>query len=99
MGNIGGYGRIWGDRGGIWGFIEVYIDFNAFYMDFDAVWMDFNIIVLILMYFEWILMDYISFIVHIFNPEKRSYYNLDRLWADAKIISIKEKWKTLSNDL
>ena len=31
----------------------------------------------------WILMDYIDFVVHIFSPEKRTYYELDRLWADA----------------
>ena len=41
--------------------------------------------------FEWILMDYISFVVHIFNPERRSFYDLDRLWSDAKIILIEEK--------
>ena len=39
---------------------------------------------------EWVLMDYITFIVHIFSNEKRSYYNLDRLWADAKITTIKD---------
>jgi len=31
----------------------------------------------------WILMDYDDFIVHIMLPEKRSYYDLERLWADA----------------
>ena len=40
---------------------------------------------------EWILMDYISFVVHIFNKEKRDFYDIDRLWADAKITKIKEK--------
>ena len=40
---------------------------------------------------EWVLMDYITFIVHIFSNEKRSYYDLDRLWADAKVTTIKEK--------
>ena len=40
---------------------------------------------------EWVLMDYIAFIIHIFNKEKREFYNLDRLWADAKIININEK--------
>lgn len=33
---------------------------------------------------NWILMDYGDFIVHIFNPESREYYNLERLWRDAK---------------
>jgi ribosome-associated protein len=31
----------------------------------------------------WLLMDYDDFIVHIFLPEKRLYYELERLWADA----------------
>lgn len=32
---------------------------------------------------QWILMDYSEFVVHIFSPERRSYYNLERLWRDA----------------
>ena len=32
---------------------------------------------------EWILMDYSDFIVHIFSPKTRTYYNLERLWRDA----------------
>jgi len=39
---------------------------------------------------EWVLIDYVSFIVHIFSEEKRLFYDIDRLWADAKITSIKE---------
>jgi ribosome-associated protein len=31
----------------------------------------------------WILMDYDDFVVHIFSREKRSFYDLERLWADA----------------
>ena len=41
--------------------------------------------------FEWVLMDYMTFIIHIFNNEKRSYYNLDRLWADAEVSLIMDK--------
>lgn len=33
---------------------------------------------------EWILMDYQDFIIHIFHQEKRSFYDLERLWKDAK---------------
>ena len=40
---------------------------------------------------EWILMDYITFIIHIFRSDKRQFYDLDRLWADAKITSIEDK--------
>lgn len=32
---------------------------------------------------NWILLDYFDIIVHIFKKEERSYYNLERLWADA----------------
>lgn len=33
---------------------------------------------------EWILIDYIDFIVHIFLPETRVKYSLEKLWMDAK---------------
>ncbi len=32
---------------------------------------------------EWILMDYGHFIVHIFSPQAREYYSLEKLWGDA----------------
>jgi len=32
---------------------------------------------------EWILMDYLDFIIHIFTPEAREFYRLDHLWRDA----------------
>jgi len=32
---------------------------------------------------EWILMDYGSFIVHIFSPDAREYYSLEKLWGDG----------------
>jgi len=33
---------------------------------------------------KWILMDYIDFVIHIFQPEQREYFNLERLWGDVK---------------
>lgn len=33
---------------------------------------------------EWIGMDYGNVIVHIFLPERRSFYNIDHLWEDAR---------------
>jgi ribosome-associated protein len=33
---------------------------------------------------EWILLDYVDFVVHIFLEQKRVYYGLDRLWKSAK---------------
>jgi ribosome-associated protein len=35
---------------------------------------------------RWVVMDYIDILVHIFHKEERSYYNLERLWNDAKKI-------------
>ena len=32
---------------------------------------------------KWIVLDYAHVIVHIFHPEERQYYNLERLWQDG----------------
>ncbi len=37
---------------------------------------------------EWVAMDYSDILVHIFLPEVRNFYNLEHLWADAKLTSI-----------
>lgn len=37
---------------------------------------------------EWILMDYGSFIFHVFSPEARSHYALEKLWADSPRLSV-----------
>jgi len=39
---------------------------------------------------EWILMDYADVVVHIFQQESRSFYQLESLWADAKITEIQD---------
>ena len=39
---------------------------------------------------EWILMDYVDFIVHVFSPEKRAFYGLERLRKSAKTISVED---------
>lgn len=33
---------------------------------------------------EWILLDYVDVVVHIFRQDKRDFYQLEKLWADAK---------------
>lgn len=35
---------------------------------------------------EWILMDYFDVVVHVFQKEKREFFRLEELWADAKHI-------------
>jgi ribosome-associated protein len=37
---------------------------------------------------EWILIDYFDVIIHIFQEERRKFYNLEQLWADARIINV-----------
>ncbi len=32
---------------------------------------------------RWVLLDYIDFVVHVFNVDEREYYDLERLWSDA----------------
>ena len=33
---------------------------------------------------EWVLLDYVNFVVHVFSATARSYYDLERLWRTAK---------------
>lgn len=37
---------------------------------------------------NWILMDYRDVIVHIFDKESRSFYDLERIWSDGKDVAI-----------
>lgn len=39
---------------------------------------------------EWVLLDYVNVVVHIFQAEQRNFYNLEGLWADAKITKLKQ---------
>jgi ribosome-associated protein len=37
---------------------------------------------------EWVLMDFFTFIVHVFTPQTREFYSLERLWGDAQRIEV-----------
>ncbi len=37
---------------------------------------------------NWVLLDYISVIIHIFHKDMREFYSLERLWADGESIDI-----------
>jgi ribosome-associated protein len=37
---------------------------------------------------EWVLSDYGDLVVHIFSPKARDYYDLERLWRGAKVVSV-----------
>ena len=39
---------------------------------------------------RWVLLDYVDFVVHIFHPTLRSFYQLERLWSDAEVIHIED---------
>ena len=37
---------------------------------------------------NWVLLDFGSIVVHLFDKESREYYKLERTWADAKILEV-----------
>ena len=41
---------------------------------------------------DWVLMDYVHVVVHVFQKHIREYYNIESLWGDAKITSIENKY-------
>ncbi len=32
---------------------------------------------------RWVLLDFVDFVIHLFHPETRAFYQLERLWGDA----------------
>ena len=41
---------------------------------------------------EWVLIDYVNIVVHVFQKNIREYYNIESLWGDAKITTIENKY-------
>jgi ribosome-associated protein len=39
---------------------------------------------------EWVLLDYFDFLVHVFTPDTREFYALERLWGSAERIDVSE---------
>ena len=37
---------------------------------------------------KWVLIDYNDIIIHLFDDDYKDFYNLDKLWADAKVVEI-----------
>lgn len=35
---------------------------------------------------RWVLLDYVDFVVHVFHPALRQFYQLERLWGDAEVV-------------
>ena len=36
---------------------------------------------------RWVLLDYVDFVVHVFHPDLRDFYQLERLWGDAPVVA------------
>jgi ribosome-associated protein len=44
----------------------------------------------------WVLLDFVDFVVHVFSSDRREFYRLDNLWADAPVVDWGEKAEAAS---
>jgi ribosome-associated protein len=40
---------------------------------------------------RWVLLDFVDFVVHIFHPALREFYQLERLWGDATLVAVDQQ--------
>lgn len=40
---------------------------------------------------RWVLLDYVDFVVHVFHPTLRDFYQLERLWSDAELVPVENQ--------
>jgi ribosome-associated protein len=40
---------------------------------------------------HWVIIDFVDFVVHVFQQEFRQFYNIERLWADAPMVEVKDE--------
>jgi ribosome-associated protein len=45
---------------------------------------------------EWILLDFVNVVAHVFNSEKRAFFDIESLWGDAEITNIGESFKAIT---
>ena len=43
---------------------------------------------------RWVLLDFVDFVVHVFHPTLRNFYQLERLWGDAKTLALEPQGAT-----
>lgn len=43
---------------------------------------------------RWVLLDYVDFVVHVFHPELRAFYQLERLWGEAPLVAVSDRSST-----
>ena len=48
---------------------------------------------------QWVLIDYADVVVHIFNEPIRDFYNLERVWARAPVLTLPEPYRSQARDL
>ena len=43
---------------------------------------------------RWVLLDFVDFVVHVFHPSLRNFYQIERLWSDAEVMAVESTGAT-----